>query len=314
MGVFTKLTIAIFAIVLPMIYFIVINSFIRLEKPQYAGISLIILLPVLISILAVGVYYIYWILVKPLNELQIANKKLAQGDLKVEIPIINRKDEIAKLFLSLTELLAFLKPTIVGINESAEYLASSSSELASSAEDVNASSEEISAIAQQMSKGAQEQTSKLTVSLKETQDLQNLFKEKIQKVVASSALIENITQQVNMLALNDSIEAARAGEYGRGFAIVADKIRRLADDAKDTLGSITYAVNDISDSLGKSIKNILTSLQTVASISEENASGSEEASAATEEQAATMEEMSASAQELATLALNLKKFTSKFST
>ena len=313
-SIIMNMTYGILGLIIPFSFFLNINTYIRLESPDLSTISLLILSPVAIVLILGASIYIYRTTIKPLHDLQIANKKLAKGDLRKEVKHDERKDEIGDLFSSLKILTEFLKPTIHGLNESAEILTSSSSELASSAEEVNASSEEISAIAQQMSKGAQDQTIKVNSSLNDTRKLQSDFEEKIQGVMNSSLLIENITQQVNMLALNASIEAARAGEYGRGFAIVADNIRRLADDAKSSLGSINTAVDAISDSLRSSIKGILDSLESVAAVSEENSSGAEEASAATEEQAATMQEMSASAQELATIAMNLKTFTAKFQT
>ncbi len=246
---------------------------------------------------------------KPIKDLSLLTAKLKENDLTVDMNSVkySNNDEIGILISSFSQMVQSLKSNLKSINEITTTIFESAQVMASSTEEVNASSEEISSISQQMSRGAQEQTIQINETLKQVTNLKNTFNRKYDDIKNVSNLMENITQQINMLALNASIEAARAGEYGRGFSIVADNIRRLADDAKNSLTSIDTSIKDLNKTLSDSIENVSKLIEKVASVSEETASGSEEASAATEEQAATMEEMTASAQELSQISTSLEQ-------
>ncbi|MEE1132049.1 MAG: methyl-accepting chemotaxis protein [Caryophanon sp.] len=156
-------------------------------------------------------------------------------------------------------------------------------------------------------------------------------KERIQQLSEQSAEIENITKvitditdQTNLLALNAAIEAARAGEHGKGFAVVADEVRKLAEQSKqsatqiveltsliqkDTKAveeSVNITVGNIDEGVAyvenaqHSFNQIVDSVLDMAKDIQEVSASAEEMTASTEEVAASVSEMSESAKQAST--------------
>ncbi|BCR04805.1 chemotaxis protein [Desulfuromonas versatilis] len=80
--------------------------------------------------------------------------------------------------------------------------------------------------------------------------------QKSEQIDSITGVITDITQKTNLLALNAAIIAAQAGEHGRSFAVVADEIRSLSNEAAKSTGAITQIVNEIKDHTGRTVDQI----------------------------------------------------------
>lgn len=105
----------------------------------------------------------------------------------------------------------------------------------------------------------------------------------VQSISSTIGLVEDIAEQTNLLALNAAVEAARAGEHGKGFAVVASEIRKLADESKQATSKIISLINDIQQTANSTVlateegtKEIESGLELAQKISEniENLIGS----------------------------------------
>jgi len=296
---------------------------------------------------------------RALEDLGAMLNRLSQGDLTRKIDtdyqgvLGQLKDDANATVDTLQEIIFSIKSATDAINTAAQEIASGNQDLsgrteqqASSLEETASSMEELTGTVKQnadnarqattLASNAQQVAEKGGQVVSQVVETMRAIHQASQRISDIISVIDGIAFQTNILALNAAVEAARAGEQGRGFAVVATEVRSLAQRsaaaAKEIKGLISDSVDKVQagtrlvDQAGKTMDEVVASIQRVARImaniseaSLEQTSGIEQISLAvsemdemTQQNAALVEEAAAAAESLEEQARSLAESVAVF--
>ena len=326
-------------------------------------------------------------IVIPLNQTLKVAERVASGDLSHNL-ISRRQDELGQLQRSMQSMTVGLRELIGGISDGVTQIASAAEQLSAVTEQTSAgvnsqkvetdqvatAMNEMAATVQEVARNAEEaseaavaadqqaregdkvvgeaiaQIERLASEVGNSTEAMGHLKRESDKIGSVLDVIKSVAQQTNLLALNAAIEAARAGEAGRGFAVVADEVRSLAQRTQKSteeieelivgLQSGTQQVATIMDNSrgltdssveltrrpGNALENITRTVSAIQAMNQQIATAAEQQSAVAEEinrsvlnvrdvseqTSAASEETAASSAELARLGVYLQSLVGRF--
>lgn len=140
--------------------------------------------------------------------------------------------------------------SIEDISRSLQEIAENASEVAATSQDMKHKSEDGNIAVQTISN----QMLRINETSLFTSETMKLLEFKAKEIGDILNIVKGITEQTNLLALNASIEAARAGEHGKGFSVVAEEVRKLADQSGNSTDKISNLIADIQSETNKAVE------------------------------------------------------------
>lgn len=250
---------------------------------------------------------------RAIRQITLRIREITEGDGDLTARIESRrKDELGELAEQFNAFILRIDRTLQTVRSSTLGVHNASGEIARSSQDLASRTEQTAANLQETSASMEEITATVGNTSDATQQANQLVQETVgvarrgQEAMAQVestmddisrsatqinefiGLIDGITFQTNILALNASVEAARAGEHGRGFAVVAQEVRTLASRSSDASRGIRELIDtsvtrtqsgaSLVKSTGKTMQEIVTSIERITGVIGEISAGAKEQS------------------------------------
>ncbi|MFA7243149.1 MAG: methyl-accepting chemotaxis protein [Sulfuricellaceae bacterium] len=233
---------------------------------------------------------------RPLRQMRTAIGEVEKnGDFTQRIPVSGH-DEVGQTALSFNELMSTMQATLHNIlgsvdkvfdaartlSSTSSHVAANSAQLADATYTMAAKVQQVTFGIDQVSVSAREaleisrksgdlsshggtiihkaasEMTQIADTVRETSDTIEALGQQSNRISSVVQVIKDVADQTNLLALNAAIEAARAGEQGRGFAVVADEVRKLAERTSQATGEITQMISAIQGSARTAVNSMAT--------------------------------------------------------
>lgn len=327
-----------------------------------------LIVTILAAVLGIGISIVMSrSIIAPLQQLSKRAEALAEGDLTQSINQSQRKDEIGDLARSFQKMEQELRRIIRLISTDSMTLAAHSQEMSAASEEVSANVHGIAGLTAELAATAENQAANASGAAAVSKEAETVAREgghSVQQVITKMESINNtvnnssqvmgklseqskrigqiieaitgIADQTNLLALNAAIEAARAGEHGKGFAVVADEVRTLAEKSATAAKEISVIVNAIRGDIdqavtamdmgarevnegvqvvekaGHSLQEIVDKVVNSSHYISEISVASEQTSDATQELAQSTDQVNAAVEQIAQSSISLAKMATDF--
>jgi len=321
----------------------------------------------------IGSYTMTRRMAAPLADISEAARRAAAGHFAEPIPVA-MENEVGVLAAAFNHMVANLRELLGQITATSQQVSGSGTRLAAEMTQINASIEQIALTVNEMALGAGTQAQRVEEAshamstlaeatgqissnahrtgeasiraMRMVEDVRHVVDTLDRRATRIEHIVndvDKIADQTNLLALNASIEAARAGEAGAGFAVVAQEVRRLAENSTRLVAEIADLNREIGEDLveilekmeetqravgqtaeiaqetaeaardqGASSDAMVAAINEIAAVAEENAASSEEVAVTVEQQAASVERIAVASQSLAELASRLQETLARF--
>jgi methyl-accepting chemotaxis protein len=271
------------------------------QTASFIGGGLMTSVPIIIGVVVLIVYLCRRMISRPIGAIAERMGSIASGDLTARVEI-KSQDELGDLASNINSAIESFRTSITEVAESTEEVAGAAEEIAAASEEMSAGMQQQSSQMMQISSAVEEMAASISQvagrstdataeaesagevaagggeTVQATIDSMNEINAAVQEGAASVeelgkrgeqigqiiAVINDIADQTNLLALNAAIEAARAGEHGRGFAVVADEVRKLADRTTKATDEIAGSIQMIQTETGRAVDRMNTGTQRVA--------------------------------------------------